>query len=116
MKAQKIDFWCLELFNPKCVKIFFRGSDDPHHDRWYIIRTDLIHKDDNFHSVIALFDRFGTHLPQHVLCYPRAYSVSDNLTEKELKAMRDFALSLCVRKKEPTHPLYQPIPDVRYQM
>ena len=72
------------------IQIFFRGSDDPHNDRWYIIRTDLIHKDDNFHSVIALFDRVGTHLPQHVLCCPRAYSVSDNLTEKELKEMRDF--------------------------
>ena len=76
------------------VQIVFRGSDDAQHDGWYDICTDLLPNDDPLHRVIDMFERVGTRLMRHVLCTPRQYSVSDGLSEEELKMMRDFDPSI----------------------
>jgi hypothetical protein len=78
----------------KVIQIYFRGSDDAHHDMWYTVCTDMVREDDVFHRVIAMFERVGKRLSHHVLCCPRQYTVSDGLTEKELKEMRDFDPSI----------------------
>ena len=72
------------------IQIIFRGSDDAQHDIWCDVCPNLLPEDDAFHRMIKIYERVGKRLSRHVLCSPRQYTVSDGITEEELKELRDF--------------------------